>query len=102
MFLGVNLTFFPQHFLGLNGMPRRYVYYPDNFTFWNTISRLGRSITLFSVAFFIFILWEAFYSSRSISSFSRLSNNSEFLLESPLPAHTNLESFKVVYGVVLN
>nr|AXS66012.1 cytochrome c oxidase subunit 1 [Coleoptera sp. 22 KM-2017] len=60
MFLGINLTFFPQHFLGLAGMPRRYSDYPDSYTSWNSISSLGSMISIVGVIFFLYILWESF------------------------------------------
>jgi heme/copper-type cytochrome/quinol oxidase subunit 1 len=55
-FFGVNVTFFPMHFLGLAGMPRRIPDYPDAFSPWNSISSVGSYISIFSVVVFFFVL----------------------------------------------
>lgn len=88
IFLGVNLTFFPQHFLGLNGIPRRYSDYPDYFSCWNLISSIGSIISSISVFLFIFILWEATQSNRLIINSNYPSSSIEWQLNFPPNSHT--------------
>jgi cytochrome c oxidase subunit 1 len=59
-FIGANILFFPQHFLGLAGMPRRYADYPDAFAGWNKVSSFGSYITAFGTLVFIFGVIMAF------------------------------------------
>jgi cytochrome c oxidase subunit 1 len=64
IFVGVNLTFFPIHFLGLAGIPRRYSDYPDSFVTWNLVASVGSTISVVSVLYFMLILWEALVRQR--------------------------------------
>ena len=56
-FVGVNLTFFPMHFLGLAGMPRRIPDYPDAFAGWNSMASLGSYVSALSAIFFFYIVY---------------------------------------------
>jgi len=91
IFIGVNITFFPQHFLGLNGIPRRYSDYPDSLTPWNSISSIGRYTSLAAMLLFVFIVWESFSTQRKINSNIILSLSNEWILNYPPSGHTNSE-----------
>ena len=88
-FIGVNVIFFPQHFLGLNGMPRRYVDYPQEFELWNQVSSFGAYITLAGVAFFLLMLVEAFIRKRPAGAnyWGEGATTLEWTLSSPPPYH---------------
>lgn len=87
-FLGVNITFFPQHFLGLNGIPRRYSDYPDGLSFWNFVSSLGALISAIGALLFLWIIWEAISSLRKRINHNIPLNRGEWAQEIPISIHT--------------
>lgn len=87
IFIGVNLTFFPQHFLGLSGIPRRYSDFPDSFLLWNIISSIGSSISIIGILFFIFILWERIINLKKIIFPNQLNTSIEWLQKYPPEDH---------------
>ncbi|MDO8912078.1 MAG: cytochrome c oxidase subunit I [Phenylobacterium sp.] len=88
-FVGVNLIFFPQHFLGLQGMPRRYVDYPEAFTLWNQVSTIGYLVTAGGVVIFLLLLAEAALSRRKAEAnpWGEGATTLEWTLSSPPPFH---------------
>nr|WPW46724.1 cytochrome c oxidase subunit 1 [Halobates sericeus] len=88
MFIGVNLTFFPQHFLGLSGMPRRYSDYPDMYMSWNVISSIGSTISILGTMLFIMIMWESMLSKRKIMFVMNMNSSIEWLQNYPPAEHS--------------
>nr|ABA10655.1 cytochrome oxidase subunit I [Hypothyris cantobrica] len=88
MFLGVNITFFPQHFLGLAGMPRRYSDYPDSFVSWNIISSFGSYISLLSMMMIIIIIWESMINQRIILFSLNMPSSIEWYQNLPPSEHS--------------
>ena len=104
LFVGVNLTFFPQHFLGLAGLPRRIPDYPDAYSGWNAVSSFGSLISVSATILFVYIIYNIFVNNNISSknpwgilgyfysvALAKLdkpkSNTIEWTLESPVPLH---------------
>lgn len=92
IFLGVNLTFFPQHFLGLSGIPRRYSDYPDSYLFWNILSSIGSIISIIRIIFFLFIIWESFLLKKKILFPIQLNSSIEWRQNFPPSEHSYNET----------
>lgn len=91
MFIGSNLIFFPQHFLGRQGMPRRYIDYPVEFAYWNWISSVGAYIAFASFILFIGIVFYTIFAGRRVTEnnyWNEYADTLEWTLPSPPPEHT--------------
>ena len=89
-FIGVNLAFFPQHFLGVQGMPRRVPDYPDAFAAWNMISSIGAFISFAGTMLFLVVVWRTFTSPRNVAAnpWGAGATTLEWTLSSPPPQHS--------------
>ncbi len=88
-FIGVNILFFPMHFLGMQGMPRRYPDYPDAFAYYNQIASAGYAIMAISmVIFFVNIFWSLFAGRKAEANpWGEGATTLEWTLSSPPPFH---------------
>jgi cytochrome c oxidase subunit 1 len=91
MFIGSNLTFFPQHFLGRQGMPRRYIDYPEAFAYWNWFSSVGAFLAFASFAFFVAVIFYTIFAGRRETRnnyWNEYADTLGWTLPSPPPEHT--------------
>jgi cytochrome c oxidase subunit 1 len=89
-FIGVNMTFFPMHFLGLAGMPRRIAEYPDAFAGWNYVSSIGAFISYGASLFFVYIVFDTLVRGRKAEAnpWGEGATTLEWRQPSPPPFHT--------------
>jgi cytochrome c oxidase subunit I len=89
MFVGVNVVFFPQHFLGLAGQPRRYIDYPDAYALWNLVSSIGMIPVSLAVVVWLCVIVEAFLAKRVAGDnpWGAGATTLEWTLTSPPPFH---------------
>ena len=96
-FIGVNVLFFPQHFSGMAGMPRRIPDYPDAYAGWNYLSSIGAAITAFGTLLFFVILWRT-YSAKvaaAANPWGEGATTLEWTVPSPAPFHTHEDLPKI-------
>jgi len=88
-FISANIVFFPQHFLGLAGMPRRYIDYPEVFSGWNFISSLGSYLSAVAMILFFYGVLRAFTSKERAADnpWGEGATTLEWTLSSPPPFH---------------
>lgn len=113
LFIGVNATFFPQHFLGLQGMPRRISDYPDAFAGWNLISSFGSIVSVVAAWLFLYIIYKqlvegkvasrnpwltpGFYTDILQANLNRSYSSLEWGLSSPPPQHKLRPSLRIAH-----
>ena len=85
MFVGANITFFPQHFLGRQGMPRRYIDYHESFALWNFVSSIGAFISFASFLLFLGIMAQALLFGRRVTEPKYWGEGTDPTLEWTLP-----------------
>ena len=94
-FIGVNLTFFPMHFLGLAGMPRRIPDYADAFAGWNALCSFGSYVSIAGMLVFFYAVYVTLTSDQRCGTSpwlsERISTTLEWMLPSPPAFHTYVE-----------
>ncbi len=91
MFIGANITFFPQHFLGRQGMPRRFIDYPEAYAYWNYVSSWGAFLSFASFLFFIGVIFYSLKFGKPATEnnpWNEYADTLEWTLPSPPPEHT--------------
>ncbi|NQV44056.1 MAG: cytochrome c oxidase subunit I [Rhodospirillales bacterium] len=90
-FIGVNVLFFPQHFLGMAGMPRRIPDYPDAYAGWNYVSSIGSLITIAGTLLFLWIAYRTVTSGEKAEAnpWGEGATTLEWTVDSPAPFHTH-------------
>ena len=68
LFFGVNITFFPMHYLGVAGLPRRYSDYPDAYAGFNMICTYGSMVSILSTLLFIYIVFDTLKSTATVTT----------------------------------
>ena len=89
-FIGVNLTFFPMHFLGLAGMPRRIADYPEAFAGWNHVASIGSYISAAATVWFVFVVFHTLFAGKKVGAnyWGEGATTLEWTVPSPPPFHT--------------